>query len=279
MARAPASPPPFAGEGQGEGTQYERAFSITLSPTLPRKRGREQTEPVAHTESSYINSSATQKAANLHFVVDNEDHGIFFTHRDRPRVGSRERRHSPTGWTMARAKASPPPLAGEGQGEGMQYERAFSITLSPTLPRKRGREQTEPVARTESSYINSSATQKAANLHFVVDNEDNGIFFTHRDRPRVRSRVWQRAGESTRWCLDRRPRLRPRACRRWRPRRPLRSKGQAPSPRSTPRSRTESTTSWPLRLAATVIGEPGGEYFAALSTSCPNACSTSTGST
>src|SRR5258706_12986167 len=115
---------------------------------------------------------------------------------------------------MARAKASPPPLAGEGQGEGMQYERAFSITLSPTLPRKRGREQTEPVAHTESSYINSSATQKAANLHFVVDNEDHGIFFTHRDRPRVGSRERQNAGKASRRCLDRRPRSRPPAGRR-----------------------------------------------------------------
>src|SRR5260370_39680258 len=102
---------------------------------------------------------------------------------------------------MARAQASPPPLAGEGQGEGTQYERAFSITLSPTLPRKRGREQTEPVAHTESSYINSSATQKAANLHFVVDNEDNGIFFTHRDRPRVRSRACQTSARATPWVL------------------------------------------------------------------------------
>ncbi len=44
-------------------------------------------------------------------------------------------------------------------------------------------------------------------------------------------------------------------------------------------SRTESTTSRPLRLAAMVIGEPAGEYFAALSTICTNACSTRTAST
>src|SRR5713101_578815 len=52
-----------------------------------------------------------------------------------------------SGITMSRATSSPPPLAGEGQGGGTRYERAFSITLSPTLPRKRGREQTESVAR------------------------------------------------------------------------------------------------------------------------------------
>src|SRR5262249_26159309 len=46
-----------------------------------------------------------------------------------------------------------------------------------------------------------------------------------------------------------------------------------------PSSWTESATPRLLRLAVTVIGEPAGEYFAALSTICPNACSTSTGST
>jgi hypothetical protein len=42
--RATASPPPLAGEGQGGGMQKERAFALTPSPPLPRKRGREQTE-------------------------------------------------------------------------------------------------------------------------------------------------------------------------------------------------------------------------------------------
>jgi drug/metabolite transporter (DMT)-like permease len=43
-----------------------------------------------------------------------------------------------------------PPLAGEGQGGGTQYDRAFQVTPSPPLPRLRGREQTELVARADS---------------------------------------------------------------------------------------------------------------------------------
>src|SRR5262245_66607619 len=35
---------------------------------------------------------------------------------------------------------SPPPFTGEGQGGGMQKDRACAFTPSPTLPRKRGRE-------------------------------------------------------------------------------------------------------------------------------------------
>ena len=46
-----------------------------------------------------------------------------------------------------------------------------------------------------------------------------------------------------------------------------------------PLSLTANVTSWPLRLAATLMVEPAGEYLAALSTTCTNACSTSTGST
>src|SRR5215472_5139750 len=56
-----------------------------------------------------------------------------------------------------RATSSPPPLAGEGQGGGTQYregarnmDRAFPAAPSPTLPRKRGREQTERVPRANS---------------------------------------------------------------------------------------------------------------------------------
>src|SRR5262245_8446401 len=44
---APASPPPLGGEGQGGGTQKDRACACTPSPTLPRKRGRERTEVVS----------------------------------------------------------------------------------------------------------------------------------------------------------------------------------------------------------------------------------------
>src|SRR5262249_61634319 len=70
------------------------------------------------------------------------------------------------------ATSFPPPLAGEGQGGGMQYDRAFQVTPSPPLqPKsdvsdfgqsiegpnsgkpefgcKRGREQTEHVARVD----------------------------------------------------------------------------------------------------------------------------------
>jgi hypothetical protein len=41
-----------------------------------------------------------------------------------------------------RATSSPPPLAGEGQGGGMQ-EDSCKLTPSPSLPRKRGRVLTE----------------------------------------------------------------------------------------------------------------------------------------
>ena len=37
--------------------------------------------------------------------------------------------------------SSPPPLAREGQGGGMQQAPAYVFAPSPTLPRKRGREQ------------------------------------------------------------------------------------------------------------------------------------------
>ena len=43
----------------------------------------------------------------------------------------------------AAPQASPLPLAGEGQGEGI-LAPIFPPTLSPPLPRKRGREQTAP---------------------------------------------------------------------------------------------------------------------------------------
>jgi hypothetical protein len=46
-----------------------------------------------------------------------------------------------------------------------------------------------------------------------------------------------------------------------------------------PSSLTESTTESLSVFASIVIWEPGGEYFAALSTICPRACSSSTGST
>src|SRR5262245_48776251 len=48
------------------------------------------------------------------------------------------------------ATSSPPPLAGEGQGGGTENDRAFRSTPSPALPRKRGREQIERVARDDS---------------------------------------------------------------------------------------------------------------------------------
>src|SRR5262249_34751277 len=41
---APASPPPFTGEGQGGGMQKGSRVRATPSPTLPRKRERERTE-------------------------------------------------------------------------------------------------------------------------------------------------------------------------------------------------------------------------------------------
>src|SRR5262245_34513442 len=44
---APASPPPFTGEGQGGGMQKGSRVRATPSPPLPRKRGRERTERVA----------------------------------------------------------------------------------------------------------------------------------------------------------------------------------------------------------------------------------------
>src|SRR6266498_2082213 len=47
------------------------------------------------------------------------------------------------GTTSAGATSFPPPLAGEGQGGGMQHDTAFQFTPSPPLPRKREREQTE----------------------------------------------------------------------------------------------------------------------------------------
>src|SRR5436190_16002473 len=56
----------------------------------------------------------------------------------------------------SRATSSPPPLAEEGQGGGTQYERAFQVTPSPPLPRKRGREHTEIAARAHSISLKSS---------------------------------------------------------------------------------------------------------------------------
>src|SRR5262245_12727393 len=76
-----------------------------------------------------------------------------------------------------RATASPPSLAREGQGGGMQKERAFALTPSPPLPRKRGREQTELAARVDASThecdLDSSSRNRfacafAAGLLFAV---------------------------------------------------------------------------------------------------------------
>src|SRR5262249_28630238 len=47
----------------------------------------------------------------------------------------------------ALAPASPPPLAGEGQGGGPKQERTRLLPPPPTPPRKRGREHTECAAR------------------------------------------------------------------------------------------------------------------------------------
>jgi hypothetical protein len=55
----------------------------------------------------------------------------------------------------ASATASPLPLAGEGQGGG-RHEDSRKHALSPPLPRKRGREQTEfvaPIAASISSAV------------------------------------------------------------------------------------------------------------------------------
>jgi hypothetical protein len=52
---------------------------------------------------------------------------------------------------MDSATSSPPPLAGEGQGGGAQYDTAFQQTPSPTLPRKRGRGRTEFAACNDST--------------------------------------------------------------------------------------------------------------------------------
>src|SRR5262245_66391989 len=62
---------------------------------------------------------------------------------------------------MGGATASPPPLAGEGQGGGMQYGSSFPLappqpSPSPTLPRKRGREHTERAACPDSISQNSA---------------------------------------------------------------------------------------------------------------------------
>jgi hypothetical protein len=48
-------------------------------------------------------------------------------------------------FTKTSATASPPPLAGEGQGGGQHDERR-EYAPSPPLPRKRGREQAVPAA-------------------------------------------------------------------------------------------------------------------------------------
>jgi 5-oxoprolinase (ATP-hydrolysing) len=66
------------------------------------------------------------------------------------------------------ATTSPPPLAGEGQGEGM-HEDSCKPTLSPPLPRKRGREQTAPSGEeaqhtTRLMFMMSSGGLTAANL-------------------------------------------------------------------------------------------------------------------
>ena len=50
------------------------------------------------------------------------------------------------------ATASPLPLAGEGQGEGM-HQNSRKDALSPPLPRKRGREQTERIETPAPSTI------------------------------------------------------------------------------------------------------------------------------
>src|SRR6516225_9160403 len=47
------------------------------------------------------------------------------------------------GATTTDATSSPPPLAGEGQGGGTPWDRAFPATPSPPLPLERGREQSE----------------------------------------------------------------------------------------------------------------------------------------
>ena len=61
---------------------------------------------------------------------------------------------------------------------------------------------------------------------------------------------------------------------------PLAELARSPPPSARRPGRcTDSTTSRPLRLAAIVMGDPVGEYFAALSTICTNACSTRTAST
>src|SRR5262249_42555183 len=49
----------------------------------------------------------------------------------------------------ARATPSPPPLAGEGQGGGI-HDELRKVAPTPTLPRKRGREQ---IRRVERLYI------------------------------------------------------------------------------------------------------------------------------
>jgi hypothetical protein len=68
--------------------------------------------------------------------------------------------------------ASPPPLAGEGQGEGMREESRVP-TLSPPLSRKREREQTELVApavahqtRRYCATVLPGHLHKSAMMHF-----------------------------------------------------------------------------------------------------------------
>src|SRR5262249_47726382 len=58
-------------------------------------------------------------------------------------VVSRRRLGALTSHGTRAAPASPPPLAGEGQGRGTQKDRPCALTPSPPLPRKREREQTE----------------------------------------------------------------------------------------------------------------------------------------
>src|SRR5262249_62225087 len=59
---APASPPPFTGEGQGGGIQQDSCV-LTPSPTLPRRRERGLTEIAAPPSIRSPNRSATTERA------------------------------------------------------------------------------------------------------------------------------------------------------------------------------------------------------------------------
>ncbi|MDQ2081796.1 OB-fold nucleic acid binding domain-containing protein [Xanthobacteraceae bacterium Astr-EGSB] len=83
-----------------------------------------------------LNSQPMGFYAPAQIVRDAQEHGV--------EVREIDVNHSDWDSTLEPAPPSPPPLAGEGQGGGMAAGAEFVSAPSPTLPRKRGREQAEP---------------------------------------------------------------------------------------------------------------------------------------